>query len=462
MLNLNETLARKRLRGDPLADQLVFDILGEWDHPEILPAEKSKLVQQLIRYIRGLRCNGDLDRPQNRETFDPRLLEPLDRFFSEAKRLPPWADLEKIKKSEDIFRENGVLACLLFFCASLPEVYLIPDISAVLNVTGQLENATEQRIRATATMILSVLLDGGQTSDDGIGVVLTLRARLIHALIRYLLVRNDPMKVTEELLRGDARAVTPQDLGRAPTGMFEALSSAGWDLEGRGMPCNQEEMAYTLLTFNYVFIRSLRRFGLKLSSDDEIAYLHAWNVVGHFMGVDHELLAFEYDHADELFLTIQNRAKETIVDSKVSRSGLGEALMAPIEKSIPIPKLKPFARLITEFLTSAETVEGLGIHSQVKSKHRTFFNFTMKSALRADRLAPKLKADLSLVRFTIRVAGYQLLSKVLIDPTKPLDLPDQQVAQVRKMLGDWSTDPKAPKWLNKIEDIFTTRGTWEI
>lgn len=457
-----EFLNQKRMQGDTLSDQAIYKILGSWEDPEITLEKKSQFVSEIIKYIREIKCNEDLDQLLQVSDYDPRVVNGLKEFFDEAKKMPEWADPDCIKDSEKIFKNNGILTCLLFFCASLPEVYLIPDISAVLNVTGQLENATEQRIRATATMILSVMLPGGLTKGEGIGVVLTLRARLIHSLLRYLILHGDPSLIQKQSPSSSDKIITGVKKAGPPQGMFDALIRAGWDFRNKGLPCNQEEMAYTLLTFNYVFIRSMRRLGLKLNSNEEKSYMHAWNIVGHFMGVDKDLLCFDFDSADQLFEKIQFRAEQGILASHESRSNLGEALMAPIERSIPQKQLKPFARLITEFLTSKRTVQGLGIDTRVRSKHRTVFNFTINSALKADRIAPKIKTDLSLMRFTIRVAGYQLLSKVLIDPKKPIDLPERQVDQVKKMLSDWSQDPKAPKWLNRIEDLFTVKGEWKI
>lgn len=455
-------LNQKRMQGDYLSDQVVYKILGNWDDAEVPLQKKIQLVNELIKYIREIKRNGDLLQLPEVSGYDARIVDNLKVFFAEARKLPDWAELKSIEDSEKIFQDNGILTCLLFFCASLPEVYLIPDISAVLNVTGQLENATEQRIRATATMILSVMLPGGLTTDDGIGLVLTLRARLIHSLLRYLLLHGDMSLLEAQPGELSEKKVSGLKLSGPPQGMFDALVRAGWDFKNHGVPCNQEEMAYTLLTFNYVFLRSMRRLGLKLTQKEEKSYMQAWSIVGHFMGIDKDLLCFDYDSADKLFEDIQVRAEKGILANQESRSSLGEALMAPIERSIPQAQLKPFARLITEFLTSKRTVDGLGIHNKVRSKHRTVFNFTMKSALKADRMAPKIKADLSLIRFTIRVAGYQLLAKVLIDPKRPLDLPERQINQVKKMLADWSQDPKAPKWLNRIEDVFTTRGEWRL
>ena len=43
--------------------------------------------------------------------------------------------------------DHGALSCILLFCASLPECYVVPDLSSVLHTTGQLEQNTEYRIR---------------------------------------------------------------------------------------------------------------------------------------------------------------------------------------------------------------------------------------------------------------------------------------------------------------------------
>ncbi|MBK6557976.1 MAG: hypothetical protein IPG16_12480 [Comamonadaceae bacterium] len=47
--------------------------------------------------------------------------------------------------------------------------------------------------------------------------------------------------------------------------LYEALLAHGWDIGARGLPCNQFELAYTLLTFHYVFLRGMRTLGLGLA-----------------------------------------------------------------------------------------------------------------------------------------------------------------------------------------------------
>ena len=51
---------------------------------------------------------------------------------SPRSRLPEWLDPAKVERAEQLFIDDGALSCVLLFCASLPECYVIPDLSMVL------------------------------------------------------------------------------------------------------------------------------------------------------------------------------------------------------------------------------------------------------------------------------------------------------------------------------------------
>ncbi|HZX29101.1 MAG TPA: DUF2236 domain-containing protein, partial [Telluria sp.] len=63
----------------------------------------------------------------------------------------------------------------------------------------------------------------------------------------------------------------------------------------------------------------------------------------------------------------------------------------------------------------------------------------------------------SISRLITRIFGYQFTAKVLMDQTRPLKLPDQLLNQVGTVMQTWQHDPKAPKWMNAIEDKITGR-----
>jgi hypothetical protein len=49
-----------------------------------------------------------------------------------------------------------------------------------------------------------------------------------------------------------------------------------------------------------------------------------------------------------------------------------------------------------------------------------------------------------------------------MDQTRPLALPDQLRARVDTMMDTWGDDPKAPRWMNRVEDRLTTPGSWRV
>ena len=131
--------------------------------------------------------------------------------------------------------------------------------------------------------------------------------------------------------------------------MFETMSGHGWKLGADGLPCNQEELGYTLLTFGYVFLRSLRRLGIGLAKDDEEAFLHCWNVAGHVLGITTELMPRTMDESEALFARMQARGRADPIDPD-PRPLLGRALVETMAQAIPIALLKPFPGLMLRHL----------------------------------------------------------------------------------------------------------------
>ena len=56
--------------------------------------------------------------------------------------------------------------------------------------------------------------------------------------------------------------------------------------------------------------------------------------------------------------------------------------------------------------------------------------------------------------------GFHLLQKSLINSEGVFDLNSAEKLKVKSMIKNWSLDPEAPMWVNRIEDAFTIRGDW--
>lgn len=449
---------------DPLADQTISDILGPWPPGDIAPdAPQWKRICTVNRLLGEWVDNRSLQGwSAQGEGVDKEWAGALDHYVQTAQVLPPWADARKIERAEKLFMEHGALSCILLFCASLPECYVIPDLASVLHTSGQLEQNAEYRIRSTAAMIFPVMLHGG-LSGRGAGVAQVLKVRLIHATIRNLILRGSPRQALQAWHEGGTGHIAPQatpgSAGREA--MYRTLYARGWNLREDGLPCNQEELAYTLLTFGYVFLRSLRRLGVGLPRADEEAYLHAWNVVGHVLGIERSLMVDTMEQGQALMAQMQARGRAEPV-SPDPRPALGRALMLTMENSLPWSVVKPFPELMTRYLCGSATAGDLGLTTPVPWLSALLFWSVLFVARAVDMVVRWVLPRFSITRALTRVLGYHFMSRVLMSQTRPLQLPSELLNQVDETVHRWSDDPDAPGWLNRLEDRFTTRGSWSL
>lgn len=435
-------------RADPLADSTIARIFGPHEGAADSLFETAGLVNRLIAQWQ---TNAQTAAWQAPPGTPAHIAAALEDYLRSGTRLPDWADPARIERAEDLFMDMSMLSCTLLFCASLPECYVVPDLAAVLHVAGQLEQHTDYRIRMTAAMIFPVMMKGGLASPEGGGVAQALKVRLIHATIRYLILRGDPQQA---LVAGRERVIPALPSGGA--GLHHALFAQGWDIGRHGLPCNQEELAYTLLTFHYSFLAGLRRLGLPLPEQDERDYLHAWNVLGHVIGIERQLMADTMVQAKALFERMQarGRAHPWLPDP---RPALGLALVQTMEDQIPLHFIKPFPALLTRHLCGKQVAKELGIEGRWNIVSLILFVAFMGLVRGIDTLVRLFIPQFSISRLITRIFGYQFTAKILMDQTRPLKLPDQLLNQVGGVMQTWQHDPKAPKWMNAIEDKITGR-----
>ena len=491
-------LDRMQYCADPLADQTIADILGPWDKPSenamhshaghapaaagaasVADASMAAVAAQWQDQWQKLAAVTSIfpQWPDNQSVgawrapagFAPDMAAPLQAYLQAGQVLPDWADHAMIERAETLFMEYGALSVTLLFCSSLPECYVIPDLAAVLHITGQLEQHTEYRIRSTGAMVFPVMMKGGLLAPDGGGLAQILKVRLIHATIRNLILRGNPEDSVRALGANQstvgAGVVPPVPGLLGANNMHQALFAHGWKTGEEGLPCNQEELAYTLLTFSYVFLRSMRKLGLGLPKADEEAYLHTWNVAGHVLGIRRELMADTMDGAAKLFATMQARGREDRPPNPSlhpdPRPSLGAALMNAMSRVIPFPVARPFPELMTRYLCGWASSRDLGLTGPVEAASLCLFLLLMLGVRGIDWLVRQAYPEFSISRFLTRLLGYQLMTKLMMDQTKPLKLPEHVRSNIDCLVEQWSDDPKAPKWMNTLEDKLTTQGCWK-
>lgn len=271
-------LKEKSYKIDPIADQLVADIIESHG-------------QMAIKDLFGQLTDND-DIVQNPKT-NPKVKE----YFNRELDLPSWADPAKIKIAEEFFALYGPEIAFLLNFRSLPLCYSSRSGAKVLYSTGRLseENSNTskmtRRLMETSQMVVNALSPGG-LDPSGTGIITVKKVRLMHASIRFYL--KNPH-----------------------------IHPSGWDVETLGEPINQEEMAGTLMAFGPLVLKGLERIGIEITDEEKDAYTHCWNIVGHFIGLDYDLMPNNFEEGWDLGIAILTRNQEESVEGKA----LGQSLV---------------------------------------------------------------------------------------------------------------------------------------
>ena len=245
-----------RTVGDPPADAVVATYLdGELD------AHAGHLIGSLI-------AHGATSDESS---------APLRDFVQERPEWPSWADRPTVNQGQELFARYVAQLGLGLWMASIPAGYAGAHGAEVLTHTTRLVSDAKRRFLETGQFIIDVMTPGGLEPDGG-GLRDIRHVRLMHASARHLLSHHD----------------VP---GQPP-----------FDTATFGVPVNQEDLLGTLFTFSLVGLQVLDRGGVRLSIDDKEAYVHAWNVIGHGMGIRDDLLPLGLHDSETVFARIQHRA----------------------------------------------------------------------------------------------------------------------------------------------------------
>lgn len=176
-------------------------------------------------------------------------------------------------------------------------------------MTERLESNPTRRIAETAQLMLHTMAPGGLT-PRGEGIRDAQKVRLMHAAVRHLVA-----------------------------------SSPHWDPTW-GTPVNQEDLAGTLMTFSIVVLDALAKLDTTFSDEDADAYFHAWNCVGHVMGVDERLIARSIDDGRALWTRIVERNWDSCPEGEAMTA----ALIGAMEHATPGTLFDGFASSCVRYL----------------------------------------------------------------------------------------------------------------
>ncbi|MCB1237182.1 MAG: DUF2236 domain-containing protein [Verrucomicrobiae bacterium] len=139
----------------------------------------------------------------------------------------------------------------------------------------------------------------------GKGFISVRKVRALHSSMRFML--RNPGKFHRGPAAAAARPGAEGDEQRPASFRDEIPGRPSWDVAQYGLPINQEDQAYTLLTFAYLLPRSIEHWGARLSLEQKNAFLHLWKVAGYLMGIRTELTTDQWDEAEDLYRRIMAR-----------------------------------------------------------------------------------------------------------------------------------------------------------
>ena len=185
----------------------------------------------------------------------------LRAFFDDVDRMPAWVEPVRWWGAGRLFFRSNAAGGIVLGAKSLALGYCSPAGNKPLVMTGRLDADVGLRLAETSRFVQAVCSTGGMLRD-GEGFAITVKVRVMHAQVRYLL----------------------RQTGR-------------WRNEWWGAPINQHDMLATTLLFSLVFLDGIQQFGVSVDPEELEDYLHLWRYVGYVMGVEEGLLPTNLDEA---------------------------------------------------------------------------------------------------------------------------------------------------------------------
>ncbi|MFJ3670413.1 oxygenase MpaB family protein [Streptomyces sp. NPDC090106] len=187
----------------------------------------------------------------------------LREFMEEARRMPSWADQDKLRAAARFTTKKGIYTGALYGLGSGLMSTAIPrEARAVYYSKGGAD--MKDRIAKTAQLGYDVG-DLNAYQPQGAMVVTAVKTRLVHAAVRHLL---------------------PQSPGWSRTG------------DGQTIPISQADLMVTWHSLPTFVMRKLKDWRVPISAAESDGFLHVWQVTAHLMGIRDEYIPASWEQAE--------------------------------------------------------------------------------------------------------------------------------------------------------------------
>ncbi len=300
-------------------DKFSHDKLQAWRH--VCDELADACAQQIARS----KPSGLLEEVERRARSEGGVFK---EFMEHAYDVPAWVDFDEMEKGRRVYVRFAPLQGLVLLCSSLVEGYAFNKAVQVLVRTGRLQKDVSRRIFETGQMLHNIAGPDG-LRPGGIGHRTLMEVRLLHAAVRDFINR-----------------------------------SGHWDYERFEQPINQEDMAGTVLEFDFMVVRGMKKLGLKLTPEERDSMHYFWRYAGYLLGVKEELLTESWQEQEVLALQLHSHLYSPTPEGEL----LAKNLLRDMSNKPPFYLTLPQLYALSRYLIGDQIADAFNIHSNVPGK----------------------------------------------------------------------------------------------
>lgn len=229
-------------------------------------------------------------------------------YVEHAHTVPAWVNWDAIEHARHVNLAFANVRAIALLVSSLVEGYSLSKAAHVLISTGRLHQDVLKRVYETSQMTHNINVpDGIRPGHPGHRTIM--EVRLLHAMVR------------------------------------KYLKQRGWDTALHDEPINQEDMAFTIIEFDYLAMRGMERMGARLSADDKSAMQQLWRYAAYLNGVDECMIPASLDEEIYQYDRIRTRQYNPNEESRQLATAVITALAGQPPFNLPAALLFELSRL---------------------------------------------------------------------------------------------------------------------
>lgn len=253
---------------------------------------------------------------------------PFKAFLDHCNTVPGWVDFAELDRGRRVFLRYAPLQGLVLLCSSLVEGYSFNKPAQVLVATGRLQKDVTRRIYETGQLLHNMVGEGG-IEPGSIGHRTLMEVRLVHSAVRQFL-----------------------------------WHSGKWDAAKYDQPINQEDMAGTVLEFDFMVARGIEKLGVSLTDYEKRAMHYYWRYAGYLLGVDEALLTATIEEQYILALQLMSHLYSPTPDSEK----LAKALLRDMADKPPFMLSEDLLLAFSEYLLGPIVAKDLKIEATLANR----------------------------------------------------------------------------------------------